>query len=320
MAPGLNPGRGKTLVQQQTQQGSQKAELKGKIIEFLWWMRKQGYAEQTIYSRGRRLRRLVKLGANLLDPESVKEILARQKNWSKGYKETFVITYDLFAKWLGLQWSRPKCQRGEVLPWVPTEKEVDQLIAGVNKRFATFIQLLKETGMRAGEAFNLTWDQVDFETRTIRVVPEKGSNPRIFKISNKLLGMIQSLPKRGKRIFCQSSNYKNFYKEFCYQRSKVAKKLNNPRIKKISFLSLRHFKGTYEYHRTRDILHVMKVLGHKNIKNTMVYIQLEQALFKEDVEYVCRVARTIKEAKTLIEAGFEFVCEINGAKLFRKPK
>ena len=64
----------------------------------------------------------------------------------------------------------------------------------------------------------------------------------------------------------------------------------------------------------------MKFLGHKNIKNTMVYIQLEQALFKGDTEYVCRVARTVKEAKKLIEAGFEFVCEFNGAKLFRKSK
>jgi len=52
----------------------------------------------------------------------------------------------------------------------------------------------------------------------------------------------------------------------------------------------------------------------------MIYIQLEQALFKGETEYVCKVARTVKQAKMLIEAGFEFVCEIGGAKLFRKPK
>ncbi|MCD6240056.1 site-specific integrase, partial [Candidatus Bathyarchaeota archaeon] len=69
-----------------------------------------------------------------------------------------------------------------------------------------------------------------------------------------------------------------------------------------------------------DIIHVMQLLGHKNIKNTLRYVQLTQALFKDQQEYVCRVARTVKEAKKLIEAGFEFVCEIGGAKLFRKPK
>jgi len=307
------------LKQQQIQQENLEAELKGKIIEFLWWMRKQGYAEQTIYSRGRRLRRLVKLGANLLDPESVKEILARQRKWSQAFKETVVISYDLFLKWLGLTWNPPRYRREESLPWIPTEKEVDQLIAGVSRRYAAYLQLLKETGMRAGEAFNLTWDQIDLETGTIRITPEKRSNPRIFKISNKLLAMLSSLPKKGEKVFGKG-NYKAFYDNFRRQRNRVAEKLKNPRIKKISPLTLRHFKGTWEYHRTKDIIHVMKILGHKNIKNTMVYIQLEQALFKGDMEYVCKVARSVKEAKMLIEAGFEFVCEFNGAKLFRKPK
>jgi len=173
--------------------------------------------------------------------------------------------------------------------------------------------------MRAGEAFNLKWDQIDFETGTVRVTPEKGSNPRIFKLSRRLIGMLQSLPRKGDRIFPQTS-YKTFYTDFCRQRARVARKLNNPRIKRISPLSLRHFKGTWEYHRTKDILYVMKILGHKSIKNTMVYIQLEQALFKGDMEYVCKVARSVKDAKMLIENGFEFVCEFNGAKLFRKPK
>jgi len=311
--------KGKSLEQQQIQQKNLEAELKGKIVEFLWWMRKQGYAEQTIYSRGKRLRRLVKLGANLLEPESVKEILARQRNWSQAFKETVVISYDLFLKWLGLTWEKPRYRREESLPWIPTEKEIDQLIAGLSKRYAVFLQLIKETGMRAGEAYNLKWDQIDFETGTVRVSPEKGSNPRIFKLSKRLTGMLQSLPRKGPRIF-PKYEYKSFYADFCIQRARIAKKLNNPRIKRISPLSLRHFKGTWEYHRTKDILYVMKILGHKNIKNTMVYIQLEQALFKGETEYVCRVARTIKEAKTLIEAGFEFVCEIGGAKLFRKPK
>lgn len=40
---------------------------------------------------------------------------------------------------------------------------------------------------------------------------------------------------------------------------------------------------------------------------------------RED-EYVSKVARTIEEARMLVEAGFEYVCEVEGAKLFRKRK
>ena len=72
-----------------------------------------------------------------------------------------------------------------------------------------------------------------------------------------------------------------------------------------------------EYHKTKDILHVMRLLGHKNIKNTLIYTQLME--FKED-EFVCKVAKTIQEASSLIENGFEFICKFDGAKLFRKRK
>ena len=42
--------------------------------------------------------------------------------------------------------------------------------------------------MRAGEAHKTKWTDIDFDTKTIRVTPEKDSNPRIFKLSKKLLG------------------------------------------------------------------------------------------------------------------------------------
>ena len=61
----------------------------------------------------------------------------------------------------------------------------------------------------------------------------------------------------------------------------------------------------------------MRLLGHKNIKNTLIYTQLID--LRSD-EYVCKKAETVKEASKLIEAGFDYVCEISGAKLFRKRK
>lgn len=64
----------------------------------------------------------------------------------------------------------------------------------------------------------------------------------------------------------------------------------------------------------------MQILGHKNIKNTLIYIQLEEALFGDEIDYTAKVAKTENEACTLIEAGFEFVCDFNGHKLFRKRK
>ena len=75
------------------------------------------------------------------------------------------------------------------------------------------------------------------------------------------------------------------------------------------------------YHQTKDILYVMRFLGHRNIKNTLIYIQLEEVIFKrEEDEFICKAARTVEEAKMLIEAGFEYVCDFGDVKLFRKRR
>ena len=73
-----------------------------------------------------------------------------------------------------------------------------------------------------------------------------------------------------------------------------------------------------EYHKTKDILHVMQMLGHKNIRNTLIYTQLVDV--KSD-EYHSSTAKTAEEASKLIEAGFEYVCTTpEDLMLFRKRK
>jgi hypothetical protein len=72
-----------------------------------------------------------------------------------------------------------------------------------------------------------------------------------------------------------------------------------------------------EFHKTKDILHVKEILGHKSLLNTMLYTQL--IAFKDD-DFTARVAHSEQESCQLIEAGFEFVCDFNGNKLFRKRK
>ena len=112
--------------------------------------------------------------------------------------------------------------------------------------------------------------------------------------------------------------YSNLYP----QRKRAAKKFNNPRLLKISFVTIRHWKGTMEYHRTKDILHVKQLLGHKQIQNTMVYINLENAVFndKRNDAFTVRVAKNVTEACKLMEAGFDYITDMDGQKLFRKRK
>ncbi len=101
------------------------------------------------------------------------------------------------------------------------------------------------------------------------------------------------------------------------ERKKISQALNNPKIQSITWKSLRHYKATMEYSRTKDILYVKELLGHVNINNTLVYTHLVN--FGSE-EYVCKATGNLDEASKLVEAGFEFVVDMDGVKLFRKRK
>ena len=49
-------------------------------------------------------------------------------------------------------------------------------------------------------------------------------------------------------------------------------------------------------------------------------MQLAEELFKNEIAYVSKVAKTEGETCVLMEAGFDFVCDFDGHKLFRKKK
>jgi integrase len=295
-------------------------DVKSLLFQFAWWMKKEGYAESTITTRVKLLKILAKRGADLYDSESVKETIARQK-WCNKRKVNAADAYTAFLRMTGEEWDPPKYKVVQKLPFIPTEAELNALIAGCGPKTSTFLELLKETGARAGEAHSLKWLDIDFETGTVRITPEKGSKPRIFKLSNTLLNMLGVLKAKNNSKCVFSKSLRTMRRLFQKQRENIARKLQNPRLLQIHFHSFRHWKATMLYHQTKDILYVMQFLGHRNIKNTLLYVQLEEALFKEEnEEFTCKVAKTIGEAKTLVELGFDYVCEFNGAKLFRKRK
>jgi len=261
------------------------------------------------------------LGANIFDPNSIKEVIARQETWNEDSKLLAVVAYASFAQMAGIRFEPPRYRPTQKFPFIPTEEEIDQLVAACGKVVSTFLQLLKETGVRLGEAWTLQWTDIDMKNRNVRITPEKGSNPRILPISMKLIEMLNNLPKKSEKIFtCSSKKIMNT--NFYMQRKRIARKLSNPRVLKITFHTLRHWKATMEYHKTKDILYVMKTLGHKAIQSTLIYIDLERGIFNSprNDEYTVRVAKILDEACNLLEAGFEYVTNMDDVKIFRKRK
>lgn len=303
---------------------STKLDVKGKLVEYAFYMEKQGYAKETIRGNNGCLKALLTRNADLFDPESVKETLAKEQKWSQNRRRNIINAYTLFLKINRTQWEKPLCNVVRKIPFIPTEQEIDQLIAGCPKKTATFLQLLKETAMRSGEAKRLKWTDIDFQRRLITLNdPEKNGLPRLWNNpTSKLLDMVNALPRKNIYVFgnARSNTIKSTFNK---ARRRIANKLQNPRLLQIHFHTLRHWKATMEYHNTEDLLHTMAFLGHKKSDTTLMYIQLDQKLFKQsDDSFTTKIAHNVGEAAALVEVGFEYVTGeySDGGKLFRKPK
>jgi integrase len=265
------------------------------------------------------IKRLHNLGANLLDPESVKDVLAKQENWRDSYKMLLMYAYESFLEMIGLSWKKPRYKQEEIIPFIPIEEELDQLIAGCGKTVGTFLQGLKDTGADSGEMAKVRWIDVNKEAATVNISPVKNHDARVLNVSDEFLRRLGTLPRASEYIF----HYQGVRTSFDHAKRNMTRKLNNPRLLAISFTTFRHWKGTMEYHKTHDILHVKSLLGHKNIQNTMVYINLEKTVFtSRNDEFHVRVAGTVDEACKLIEVGFGYVTGEyhDGGKIFRKRK
>lgn len=294
-------------------------ETRGKLIEFSFYLQKENRSPNTVSTFTDSLKRLEKLGANLLNPESVKETLCKIKN--PNTKATTTAAYTSFLHFLGLSWTPPKTQVTQKIPFIPLESEIDQLIAGCGKTTSLLLQLLKETAMRIGEALRLKWIDVNTQNNTIILnEPEKHCNARIFKVSPKLMVMLQAYPKKSERVFT-ATDPKEKQHIFKIQRDRLAIKLGNPRLRQITFHTLRHWKATTEYHKTHDQKHVQMLLGHRSILSTDRYINIEHAVFNDvNDEFHVKIASTVDEATRLLEVGFEYIMDMDGKKLFRKRK
>ena len=296
------------------------AEVKGLIFDFLWHLKKQVYSEDTIRTYVGSIKCFLSRGADIYNPESVKRIPARER-WSNATRLIHISAYTALLGMLGRSWKKPICRTTQKIPFIPKEREIDDLIAGSRRKLSAFLQLLKETAIRSGEAVRLEWKDIDLEMRKIILnCPEKRGEPRIFKASPKLVSILNSLPRVNRRVF-GGVLARSMARSLSDTRRRLAKKLNNLRLMRFHFHTLRHWKATMLYHQTKDILYVKQFLGHRRIETTMRYIQLEETLFEENEdEFTVRIASSQEEIKGLLEVGFEFICEKDGRLFFRKRK
>jgi integrase len=297
-------------------------DAKGLITKFMAYMEGEGYTDKSQYPVI--LRHLAKDGADLMNPENVKQVIAQQKKksgepWSNSMKMLTTYAYDAFCTMQAIQWNMPKYRQDENTLNNHDEKDLDMLINAASRRMATYLQCLKETFADPSEILRAEW--IDLKENVLSINhPVKSHLPGKYELTPRLTAMINALPRKDKRIF--PTSYRCSEDCLIRLRKRAVAKTQNPTLLTITFKSFRHWGGSMLAHRTNgNVLLIKRLLRHKSITNTMKYIHTIE--FKEE-DYEETVASTVEEIRMLGKAGWMKYDEItvNGTQMhfYRKPK
>jgi len=256
---------------------------------------------------------------NLNNPEEVKHSIA-QLQTRNGYKRNLCIAYNRFCKHYQIHWTMPHYEQEAQNIKLPTKEKLNMLIANASQALALKLSLSMETGLRPVELCRLRVKDIDTDHKTVNPITAKHGAPRTLKITENLNTRIQEHIIRNKlepsdKLFKGDSN--NYGKYYRAVRNRLAKKLNDTSIQTIRLYDFRHYFCTMTLHKTKDAFFTMNKMGHKKLTTTQKYMHL---LDLDSDECICKAASNAKEATALIEAGFEYVQQIDGLSLYRKRK
>lgn len=164
------------------------------------------------------------------------------------------------------------------------ESEVEKLIKAAKTtmhpvRNQTLILMMYLHGLRAGEAVNLKWDQINYDLGTIHIVRNKGGMPSTHPIRAREMRLLRKLQKMtsGPYVFVRYDNnpitIRNAY--YIVQNCGQIAELPFP----VHPHMLRHACGYYLASNGQDTRAIQCYLGHAQINNTVKYTALAPGRF-----------------------------------------
>jgi integrase len=272
-----------------------------------------------IYSKN--LKRICK-NSDLNDPDSVERYVFGL-DVSNKYRNSLFDAYSHYCSTNDINWRRPVLKT-EVYPVkIPTEVNIDKIIACATPKYATVFQISKH-GLRPDEISKITLRDIDFDRCALNVRTSKMGLDRTLRLKPQTRDLLRDyvglhgISDINQRLFASPRTIRDTWS---FYRKRAYDKFRDPELLKIRLYDLRHWYGTTQYIKTRDILHVKYLMGHRNIESTMHYMHIAKGLINYSEEYTVKVSRTLEEYVNLLEQGFEYVSDYEGGvKILRKRK
>ncbi|MBC8177414.1 MAG: site-specific integrase [Deltaproteobacteria bacterium] len=186
-----------------------------------------------------------------------------------------------------------------------TYEEADLLLEDLSVRSQQLhdISLLSlHTGMRAGEIFSLTWNDVHTDRGTIDILDAKGGDRTAF-MTNKVRAMFERLPHGRPREFVFKDRNRKQIKEVSNAFNRAVKDLGFndgivDRRQKLIFHSLRHSFASWLVSEGEDLYRVQKLMGHASLAMVQRYAHLAPDSLKGSIK---RFEKKLNERKQTVK-------------------
>ncbi|QQS51143.1 MAG: tyrosine-type recombinase/integrase [Bacteroidota bacterium] len=205
-----------------------------------------------------------------------------RNNFSFNYQNQIISAIKLFFEKIEIRQldlekiERPR--RPRYLPEVLSKREVELIIKAIdNQKHRAIISLIYSAGMRIGEAVHIKVKDIDYYRGLIHIRAAKGNKDRIVNLSDNLGRMLADYIKnyqpetylfrgQGNEEYSASS-IRNILRRAC-RRAGIKKE--------VRVHTLRHSYATHMLEKGVDIRYIQEMLGHSDIKTTMIYTHVSE--------------------------------------------
>jgi len=152
---------------------------------------------------------------------------------------------------------------------LPTDADIDRVVADAPGYFANLIRFAQFTGMREEECASLERSQIDMRWRAAQLTETKTNRPRSVPLDDRAAGTIPGTPHlRCPYVFWHEpgERYRNVASRFRV----IARRALAARA--FRFHDLRHWFAVDYLRRGGSIYRLQQILGHASIKTTELYL------------------------------------------------
>ena len=170
-------------------------------------------------------------------------------------------------------------RKEERIPVVLSKNEVKSILNHTNNiKHKTILSTIYGLGLRVSELVNLRINDIDSDRMLVHIHNSKGKKDRMVMLPVSLLKLLRTYFKAYKPKHYLFEGQKNTVYSASSVRKVLKASLDKANINKpASVHTLRHSFATHLLENGTDVRIIQKLLGHKNIKTTLLYTQVAQS-------------------------------------------